>query len=149
MQLSEQHYKIMELMLQGMPRQAIADRLDLTHQQVSLATNSKPFIEEYDKIKDELCERTKGVVEESLQRNAPLALAQIVALSQGATAERVKLNASQDILDRAGYKPVDKHIHELQVNINEETMIHVNQVLMEMGEIVDSDRQATPAIPSQ
>jgi phage terminase small subunit len=39
------------------------------------------------------------------------AVATIVSLSQGADNENVRLAASKDILDRAGFKPVEKSIN--------------------------------------
>jgi len=43
-----------------------------------------------------------------IEENADGAASRIVELSKSATNETVKLNANKDILDRAGFKPVDK-----------------------------------------
>lgn len=45
---------------------------------------------------------------EQLGVNAMGAVAQVAKLASGAKSEYVQLQASQDILDRAGFKPVDR-----------------------------------------
>ncbi len=47
-------------------------------------------------------------VSERIGVNAAHAAAEVARLSTGARSEYVKLEASKDILDRAGYKPVDR-----------------------------------------
>jgi len=47
-------------------------------------------------------------VGETLGLNATTAAAKLVSLAQGARSEYVQLEASKDILDRAGFKPVDR-----------------------------------------
>jgi hypothetical protein len=46
----------------------------------------------------------------------------LVQLAQGAKSEYVQLEASKDILDRAGFKAPDKHMHlhagDISVNID-------------------------------
>jgi phage terminase small subunit len=57
-----------------------------------------------------------------LARKAPVALQTVTGLMQSAKSEFVKLQAAQDWLDRAGFKPIDrKQIQmqgDLQVNID-------------------------------
>ena len=48
------------------------------------------------------------LVQQKIGLNAALALHRISALSDGAKSEYVQLQASQDILDRAGFKPIDR-----------------------------------------
>jgi len=61
-------------------------------------------------------------VGESLGLNATVAAAKVLRLAQGARSESVQLEASKDILDRAGYKAPDKHMHlhagDIQVSID-------------------------------
>ena len=40
--------------------------------------------------------------------NATVAAARVLTLAQGAKSEYVQLEASKDILDRAGFKPIDR-----------------------------------------
>ena len=56
-------------------------------------------------------------VTEQIGMNATKALTKIVQLSDNAKSEYVSLQASQDILDRAGYKAVDKVMHSHLGNI--------------------------------
>ena len=61
-------------------------------------------------------------VAESLGLNATKAAHKLLNLSQTAKSEYVQLEASKDILDRAGFKPVDKSQHlvagEIKVSID-------------------------------
>jgi len=61
-------------------------------------------------------------VGETIGLNATFAAAKVVKLAQGAKSEYVQLEASKDILDRAGYKAADKHMHlhagDIQVSID-------------------------------
>jgi|TARA_R100001480_G_scaffold18194_1_gene27573 phage terminase small subunit len=50
-------------------------------------------------------------VAESLGVNATTAAARLVQLAQGAKSEYVQLEASKDILDRAGFKAPERHMH--------------------------------------
>lgn len=50
-------------------------------------------------------------VAETLGLNATTAAAKLLKLAQGAKSEYVQLEASKDILDRAGFKAPDKHMH--------------------------------------
>jgi len=50
-------------------------------------------------------------VGETLGINATTAAARLVRLATGAKSEYVQLEASKDILDRAGFKAPDKHMH--------------------------------------
>lgn len=61
-------------------------------------------------------------VQETLGLNATTAAAKLLTLAQGAKSEYVQLEASKDILDRAGFKAVEKKMHlhagEIKVNID-------------------------------
>tara|TARA_B100002019_G_scaffold26200_2_gene20143 strand:+ start:2172 stop:2543 length:372 start_codon:yes stop_codon:yes gene_type:complete len=50
-------------------------------------------------------------INESLGLNATFAASRLLSLAQGAKSEYVQLEASKDILDRAGFKPVEKNMH--------------------------------------
>lgn len=47
-------------------------------------------------------------VSEQLGLNATVAAAKVLKLASGAKSEYVQLEASKDILDRAGFKPIDR-----------------------------------------
>jgi len=61
-------------------------------------------------------------VGESLGLSATTAAAKLLSLARGAKSEYVQLEASKDILDRAGFKPPDKQLHmhagEISVKID-------------------------------
>ena len=57
-------------------------------------------------------------VTESIGLNATKASNKMLELSSNAKSEYVQLEASKDILDRAGYKPVEKSMSLIQGNIN-------------------------------
>ena len=61
-------------------------------------------------------------VTESLGVNATYAASKLLRLASGAKSEYDQLEASKDILDRAGFKPVDKSMHlhagEIKVSID-------------------------------
>ena len=57
-------------------------------------------------------------VRESIGLNATIASRRVLDLASSAKSEYVQLEASKDILDRAGYKPVDKAMHLVQGNIS-------------------------------
>lgn len=61
-------------------------------------------------------------VTETLGVNATFAASKLLKLASGAKSEYVQLEASKDILDRAGFKPVDKSMHlhagEIKVSID-------------------------------
>ena len=50
-------------------------------------------------------------IQQTLGLNATYAAHKLSELSTGARSEYVQLEASKDILDRAGYKAPDKHMH--------------------------------------
>jgi hypothetical protein len=47
-------------------------------------------------------------VTETLGLNATVAAAKVLQLASGAKSEYVQLEAAKDILDRAGFKPIDR-----------------------------------------
>ena len=47
-------------------------------------------------------------ITETMGLNATVAAARVLTLAQGAKSEYVQLEASKDILDRAGFKPIDR-----------------------------------------
>ena len=50
-------------------------------------------------------------IQRSFGLSSAKASARLLSLSQGAKSEYVQLEASKDILDRAGFKAPDKHLH--------------------------------------
>jgi hypothetical protein len=50
-------------------------------------------------------------VAETMGVSATIAAAKLVQLARGAKSEYVQLEASKDILDRAGFKAPERHMH--------------------------------------
>jgi phage terminase small subunit len=59
-------------------------------------------------LKNQLSSEISEKMTKMIQDSVPGALSQINDLVINATSEGVRLNACKDILDRAGYKPVEK-----------------------------------------
>ena len=57
-------------------------------------------------------------IRQSIGLNATIASKKVLDLSTSAKSEYVQLEASKDILDRAGYKPIDKSMHLVSGDIN-------------------------------
>ena len=71
--------------------------------------------------KPEVQEYLQQELRRKLALGSTRALTRIESLSQSAKSEYVQLEASKDILDRAGYKSVDQHHHMVagfQINID-------------------------------
>ena len=47
-------------------------------------------------------------IQDQLGLNATMAASKVMTLAQGARSEHVQLEAAKDILDRAGFKPIDR-----------------------------------------
>ena len=67
-----------------------------------------PHIQEY----------MQQMVRQSIGLNATIASRKVLDLASSAKSEYVQLEASKDILDRAGYKPVEKSMSLVQGNIS-------------------------------
>ena len=59
-------------------------------------------------LKEQFAREIEDKTKKMLQDCVPGALAQLQNLSSGAISEAVRLGAVKDILDRAGYKPVER-----------------------------------------
>ena len=59
-------------------------------------------------LKNKFAKEIEQRIKKMVQDSVPAALNQISILAQTATSEQVRLNASKDILDRAGLKPADR-----------------------------------------
>ena len=67
------------------------------------------------RMKNRLISNIEVAQKEALKGYSSKALIQIQALAESAVSEKVKLDANKDLLDRAGWKPVDKS-HVTQAN---------------------------------
>ena len=60
------------------------------------------------RMKNRLINDIEAEQKEALKGYATKALHQILTLTETAVSENVKLNANRDLLDRAGWKPIDR-----------------------------------------
>ena len=56
------------------------------------------------RFKKEIEEKQKAMIVDAV----PGVIAQIIEMAQGAESEAVRLNACKDLMDRAGFKPIEK-----------------------------------------
>lgn len=61
--------------------------------------------------KDHVKQYLAALIRDHLLESSIKAIRQIDSLITGAKSEYVQLEASRDVLDRAGFKPIEKHAH--------------------------------------
>ena len=61
------------------------------------------------KLKRELASEIREELNHNFVGYAPKALQTLKELAESSTSESVRLQASRDLLDRAGFKPADRH----------------------------------------
>jgi len=61
-------------------------------------------------------------IQQRLRHGSLMAVDTVTRLAQHGKSEYVKLQASQDLLDRAGFKPPDKHTHQIEGDLS----IHID-----------------------
>lgn len=81
-------------------------------------------------------------IQEALQSHAEPAESMIFNLSQNAEAEAVRLNASKDIMDRAGYKPVEKS-QSINVNVELEATDEIKKLADQLNELQRSTSESS------
>ena len=80
----------------------------------------------------------KPSVQEYLANKAEDAATMVYKLSQTAKMEPVRLNASKDILDRAGYKPVEKR-QNVNINVDLKEREHIESVTIKIVNELEQD----------
>ena len=116
MKLDERHAKVMQRLLEGVSRRDIANELDVHETTISLWQRQPEFQSALESLRRDLTDVVREVIGTKLQEEAPTSLAKIAHLRDKASSEKVQLAASQDILDRAGFKAVDK-VQSIQMHI--------------------------------
>mgnify|MGYP000374363598 CR=1 FL=1 len=85
------------------------------------------------RMKNRLINDIEAAQKEALKGYASKALHQIQTLAETAVSENVKLNANRDLLDRAGWKPVEKseitEVSDLQNMTTEELQVELDALL--------------------
>ena len=95
------------------------------------------------RLKQRLVDDIEIEQKESLKGYASKALHQIQTLAETAVSENVKLNANRDLLDRAGWKPVEKsevtEVSDLQNMTDEELQAELDGLYKARGKkLVDA-----------
>lgn len=76
----------------------------------------------------------KVKIQEAIDSHAKDAESMIYKLSQEADGEMVRLNASKDIMDRAGFKPVEK-TQSTNTNINVEIYPELEEITNKLNDL--------------
>ena len=95
------------------------------------------------RMKNRLINDIEAEQKEALKGYASKALHQIQTLAETAVSENVKLNANRDLLDRAGWKPVEKsevtEVSDLQNMTDEELQAELDGLYKARGKkLVDA-----------
>ena len=95
------------------------------------------------RMKNRLINDIEAAQKEALKGYASKALHQIQTLAETAVSENVKLNANRDLLDRAGWKPVEKseitEVSDLQNMTTEELQVELDALYRADGKkLVDA-----------
>jgi len=110
---------------------------DFAHEFISTGNGTQSALKAYDTDNPRVASviaaenLVKPNVREYIESHAPDAAARIVQLSISAQNETVRLNANRDILDRAGYKPVEKSV---TLNLNADAKDIANPKAAEVTE---------------
>ena len=87
------------------------------------------------RMKNKLQSEIEALHKEILKGYAPKAIQQIQSLAEYAQSENVRLKANTDLLDRAGYKPVEKSQVATTTSVeslsDDELMSELNQLLLQ------------------
>jgi len=89
------------LVLDGLSKAQAIKKAGYASQAAGYSVMKKAHVREY----------IQGLINEHLQNSSIKAIHCIDDLIDNARSDYVKLEASKDVLDRAGFKPVDRHAH--------------------------------------
>lgn len=133
MKLNEQHYMAIQMTLQGASRKEIASKLGVTGHTIYHWGLDADYQAEITRLREELAVQVKETVAAGLRDHVPNALAQVVVLSQGGQSEKVRLSASQDILDRAGFGAIQKQHKVVEITFPPGTLELAQKVMAELN----------------
>ena len=89
------------------------------------------------RLKNRLTKEIDKAQREALQGYAPKAITQIQNLAENAVSETVRLSANRDLLDRAGWKPVERseltQVTDLSNMSNEELQAELDSLYASAG----------------
>ena len=138
-ELQPKHKQVARLLVQGYDPKAIASQVNLSVARIYQIKSEAIFQAYMNKLEYQAEEKIVDVRRE-IQNAAPRAL-QILEQLLGANSENVQLNAAKDLLDRAGYKPIDKTAHlNLNKLLDEDDLQDIHKRLQEaknVGVVID------------
>jgi len=110
MSLDARRLQAIELLCAGMPRKQVAERVGVSYPGLWNWGQDPEFKEALAERHRQVKELVQSIVPMRLAEEAEASLNTVVELRDNARSERVRLTASQDVLDRAGFSPVHKSI---------------------------------------
>ena len=124
-ELSTRHKQIIVMAASGLKPGEIARALEMSNSRVSVILNDPRSKMLQEEIAAEQLSHMLTDTMSYIQANAMTAAKKVVSLMNGAESERVQQTSAFDILDRAGFKPVERSISanlDLDQDMAEELM---------------------------
>ncbi len=109
-ELSDRHLHAIALAASGMKNNAIAALLDMSESRVSVILNDPRSRQIRAQLSSDFVSKLMTDTREVIQGHALEAVHTVVDLMRNAESERVRQTSAFDILDRAGFKPVERSI---------------------------------------
>lgn len=127
-ELSPQELKIFVAHLLGWPQWRIAMHVGLTEQRVAQVIGSPRFKAAVAVAQKKVLDASASIMTR-LAELAPKALERVAYLMENSKAENVQMRSAFDILDRAGFKPVERSEVTKTYNINPEDAALLQETL--------------------
>jgi DNA-binding helix-hairpin-helix protein with protein kinase domain len=130
--------------LMGISEQEISDVTGLSVEQIGNIKMLDAYTYSENAVIDRLIKEDTDDVRKMIAQHSRNAVNRIAHLSQHSEFDAVQLKASQDILDRAGHRPVDivEHRHkmddDLRIQVIEERKVEGPQIDLQVVEIEDA-----------
>lgn len=149
MGLDQRHYLVIQRLLEGVARKAIAEEVGCHPTLVWQWQQIPDFQAELQRQRAALAETVESVIGSRLSVQASPSLDRIVQLRDGADSEKVRLAAAQDVLDRAGFKPTQK-VHQVTEHIlSPEFAALIREAIADQGEVIDVTDFTTNVLPER
>lgn len=105
----------------GLDKEDIAQLLGMSVEQVSNVQMSDAYVSLMNQIAKNIYEKDQNNLRAGFLKHSKKALQRVVQLVEEADEDKVSLEAAKDLLDRAGFRPVDtiehKHVMEGELKI--------------------------------
>jgi hypothetical protein len=121
----------MKLILLGNTLEEIREKTGVWHNVIFGWKQDEVWATEFARMRESLFQATKETITCNLQEEAPKSLKKIVSLRDESKNEKIQLEASRDLLDRAGYTPVQKSVGGMTVSLPPELTQFIQLLLKE------------------